>query len=437
MGVELFAHQQTALDLLRVNDGFALFMEQGTGKTFPVLFRLAELAASGHISSALVVAPKYVCASWADKVALLDEGRREALASIDLRTVSYDLAWRREEYRDGTWDALVCDESHYLKSHTARRTKACLEIALRARYRWILTGTPTGNGQLCNLYSQLAVVSPARAKRSVVPEAFSKLTWSEWLREFAVCNQWHQPYKYLRVDYIQQVLGAWSYRVTKEECLDLPEVLPDEVWDVPLPREAAVAYRKMAKDSCIPELDELGDNALTRLLKLRQIAAGILPGCEHRAKAEALRELLSERDGKVVVFCDFRASIDRACEALSSIGWPHEVLCGGSDPGVVRRFREDPACRAIVCQYQSGGAGVDLQAADCCVFYEPCCSSTLHSQARDRIHRIGQRSACSYFYLLAEGTVERAMYRALKDYADFNEALFLEHLTTYTKRGLR
>ena len=62
--IHLYEHQKTALDLLRLNDGFALFMEQGTGKTFPVLFRLAELAANGRITKALVVAPKAGCTSW-------------------------------------------------------------------------------------------------------------------------------------------------------------------------------------------------------------------------------------------------------------------------------------------------------------------------------------------------------------------------------------
>ena len=78
-GVELFEHQKVALSLMRVNDGFALFMEQGTGKTFPVLFRLAELAEQDRIKSALVVAPKAVCTSWKEKLKLLSDSQLTAL----------------------------------------------------------------------------------------------------------------------------------------------------------------------------------------------------------------------------------------------------------------------------------------------------------------------------------------------------------------------
>ena len=72
--IELYEHQKTALDLLRLNDGFALFMEMGTGKTFPVLKRLVELYITGRINSALIVAPKSVCESWKDKMGMLTAG---------------------------------------------------------------------------------------------------------------------------------------------------------------------------------------------------------------------------------------------------------------------------------------------------------------------------------------------------------------------------
>jgi len=126
--IELFEHQRMALSLLRLNDGFALYMEQGTGKTFPALFRLAELAASGRASSALIVAPKAVCETWVDKVGLLSNEQQAALSSIRFEVVSYDLVWRRPEYAEGQWDAVVLDESHYIKTPSTRRTRACLKL---------------------------------------------------------------------------------------------------------------------------------------------------------------------------------------------------------------------------------------------------------------------------------------------------------------------
>ncbi len=98
MSIELYDHQKTALGLLRINDGFALFMEQGTGKTYPILFRLAELSKTNRTTSALIVAPKAVCESWKSKIENLSDAYKTSLSKLRLDIVSYDLVWRREEF---------------------------------------------------------------------------------------------------------------------------------------------------------------------------------------------------------------------------------------------------------------------------------------------------------------------------------------------------
>lgn len=440
--VELYSHQQAALALLRLNDGFALFMEQGTGKTFPVLFRLAELAAGGRISNALIVAPKAVCESWRAKIKMLDWGRREALSRIRLEIASYDLVWRRPALADGEWDAVVLDESHYIKSPSAKRTKACLKICSRARYRWILTGTPTSNGQLCNLWSQLAAVDPVTVSGRVYPRCLGGDSYYKWIARVAWLDQWHNPKTYRDVASIQRTLEEWSYRITKAECLDLPDKLPDEILHVEMDGPLKKVYAQMAKASAVEELDTVAGNPLTRALRLRQLASGYIDtedGRRHEypcGKIAALRGLLSDWEGKVVVFCEFRRSIDAVAALLDELGMNPVTLDGRQrDKGVWRRFQEDEGVRAIVCQYMSGSAGIDLTAADTAVFFEPSLSSNLTEQARDRIHRIGQGRACSYYWLLASGTIEHAIYRALASYADFGEALFREYIETYTKGG--
>lgn len=442
--IELYAHQRAMLSLLRLNDGFALFAEQGTGKSFPVLFRLAELAERGRIGSALIVAPKAVCESWREKVALLDEGQQAALERIGLRVASYDMAWRRPELAQATFDAVVLDESHYVKTPTAKRTKACLALCARARYRYALTGTPTSNGQLCNLWSQLAAVDPVVERGTVRPACLGGESYWAWLRANARLDQYHKPVEYTDVAAIQRVLQEVSFRVTKAECLDLPEKLPDELWRVGLPKAARAPYREMARHSVVLDLDTLAGNPLTRALRLRQIASGFMDtddggrveyGTEKLAVLEAW---LAEREAgdKAVVFCEFRHSIDAVSSLLDGMGAPHVVLDGRQpDKGAWRRFQADPAIRAIVCQYQTGSAGIDLFAADACVFFEPTLSSSLNEQARDRIHRPGQRRPCSYFYLIAEGTIEQAIYDALAGYADFDRALFERYLATYHRKG--
>ena len=437
--IELYSHQETALNLLRLNSGFALFMEQGTGKSFPVLFRIKELADSAKAHTALIVAPKAVCESWREKIALLESDQPWFFEGVRIEIVSYDTVWRRKEYADGTFDVVVLDESHYVKNPTAKRTKTCLKICSRAEYRWILTGTPTSNGQLCNIWSQFAAIDPVVEHGRVYPRMLGGDSYYKWLDRTAYLNQWHKPYKYRDVAALQETIGEWSYRVTKEECLDLPDKLPDEILSVELSAKAKSDYRKMMESSAIAELDALAGNPLTRALRLRQIASGFLETDSGTVeypnpKIAALKEFLEDFEGKVAIFCQFRRSIDAVADALGSLKMHYAVLDGRqSDKGVWRRFQDDPEVRAIVCQYQSGSAGIDLYAADTMVFFEPSDSSNLTEQARDRIHRIGQHRPCSYYWLIAKGTIERDMHRALAAYQDFGEALFTRYMETYTK----
>lgn len=441
-GIELFEHQKVALSLLRLNDGFALFMEQGTGKTFPVLFRLAELAEQGKIRNALVVAPKAVCEGWKEKARLLSDGQRAALRGIDFRVVSYDIVWRRAEFQDDAFDALVLDESHYIKTPSAKRTKACLKLASRAKYRYVMTGTPTSNGQLCNVWSQMAAITPTVRRGHVYPEAFGGMSYYQWLDRYAYLNKYRKPYKYRDVEEIQDALSSLGYRITKDECLDLPEKMPDEILHVRLDRAAQSAYRQMAESSAIEALDTLAGNPLTRALRLRQMASGFIDTDDGgrveytKPKLAALKEFLADFEGKFVVFCEFRHSIDEVAALLDKMGIGFATLDGRSpDKGVWRDFQAESSVRAIVVQYASGAAGIDLYAADTCIFYEPTLSSNLNEQAKDRIHRIGQKRACSYYYLIADGTIEADIYKALSNYADFGEALLTRYLHAYSKGG--
>lgn len=440
MGISLYDHQKTALNLLRLNDGFALFMEQGTGKSFPILFRIVELAATKRIRTALIVAPKAVCESWHDKIKQLAFDQQVALSTIKLEIASYDLVWRRAEYINERWDLVVLDESHYVKSPSAKRTQACQKMCAKAKYRYILTGTPTSNGQLCNIWSQFSCIDPVVVHGRVYPKCLGGDSYYKWIERVAYMDPWHKPFKYKDVNLLQDVIGDMSYRITKDECLDLPERMPDVILHCQMPQKTRKPYKDMAKDSAIVELDTLAGSGLTRSLRLRQMASGYLD-TENGNRIEfpnpkltALKELLADWESKVVVFCDFRHSIDAVSGLMSTMGLEHVILDGRqTDKGVWRRFQEEDKIRAIICQYQSGSAGIDLYAADTIVFFEPSLSSNLTEQARDRIHRIGQRRACSYYWLLMSGTVEHAIYAALKSYKDFSEALFNEYITEYTK----
>ena len=118
--VHLFEHQRTILDLLHDHPYFAIFAEQGTGKTLPMLVHILELLKSGHIRDALIVCPKAVRGSWERDIAGFFNPLERALLRKCVTITTYDLIWRRPEY-DKPWGLMCLDESHYIKSRTSNR----------------------------------------------------------------------------------------------------------------------------------------------------------------------------------------------------------------------------------------------------------------------------------------------------------------------------
>ena len=435
--INLFAHQKVALAYLRTNDQFALFLEQGCGKTLVILCHLLYLMDKGEITSFLVVAPKSALGAWERDSEMFAEDDQIRLYSA-MTLVNYDRVWRQKKKSpfNRDWGCVILDEAHYIKNRTSERAKFLIRLALRSKYRYILTGTPIGNGHLENIWSEFAFLAPEKLGRSIGCEWLGK--YSDFSDRYCVLNQYWQPYKYNHVSELQEIISMHSYRVTKDECLDLPEKLPDEIWDVELVEKSM--YKKLEKDSAIVDLDVLAENPLTRMLKLRQFCSGCIVNdvgqitqIKH-GKLKILGDFIEDYDRKLVIFAEFKRSIADISGLLSKKHIKYVVLDGDQeDKSIWRKFQSDESIRVIVVQYESGSAGIDLFAASTMLFYEPTIRSTTLEQARDRIHRTGQHHPCQYIHLITTGTIEAEIYRALSNYSDFSERLFNEYIENYVR----
>ncbi len=441
MTIKLYRHQELALNYMRMNNGFALFMETGTGKTITALFRVAELYKEGKIENCLVICPKPVIGSWEGDIPVVDQYHGTSLKNV-IKVTNYEQLLTKngkKKYLDKKWDCVILDESHYIKNRSAKRTKACLQLGLDAKYRYILTGTPVANGQLENIYSQFTFLYPYKNKQWIHSKIFG--TWTDFTREYCLLNQWYQPYKYINVDKLQDIISKYSYRVTKEECLDLPEKLPDKIFEIEL-KEKAI-YKELMKHSTVEKFDLLADNSLSRMAKLRQVCSGFLNvedktidlKCE---KIKVLDDFISDFDKKLVIFYEFNYSFEKICKLLEKKKIKYVYLNGKQkDKLVWKEFQNNPEVQVIVCQYRSGNAGINLYEADTIVFYEPTLSSNILEQARARVDRIGQTSKPSYIFFLTKGTIEEKIYKSLSQYNDFSEKLFEEYILEYQRTYYR
>lgn len=461
--IELYRHQKIALAYMRSNNYFALFMEQGTGKTIPSLFRILDLLRSGDIEDALVVAPKTALGSWRRDFEKFDKSDRDLLGrSVIL--INYDKVWRGGEaspyYRK--YGCIILDEAHNIKNRTSQRAKFLLKIGAMADYRYILTGTPISNGQVENIWSLYCFLDPYINKGRVYSKIFRdhmggtgnyKGSYYEFQDRYCVLNQYHKPISYINLKEVQGIINEYSYRVKKSECLDLPDKLPDEIIQVTLPAKGKALYKRLCEQSALLEYEVLAENPLSRLVKLRQLASGFLKvdpeymedtselvdgdilqvDCE---KLSALAEIIDgfADDQKLVIFAEFKYSIKLISDYLRRSKIKHVVLDGDQkNKAIWRDFQADKSIRVIVCQYQTANAGIDLFAADTIVYYELTLRSTVLEQSRDRIHRQGQQNPCSYYFIITKGTVEESIYKSLSQYKDFSEKIFTEYMSTYTR----
>lgn len=453
--IKLYHHQEIALSYLRFNDSFALFMEQGTGKTIPALMRILELSKDGEVSTkdkALIVGPKSALGAWSRDIEKFNTIDRSILNSV-IDLVNYDRVWRggdKSPY-NRSYAVIVLDEAHAIKNRTSRRSAFLLKIATRAKYRYILTGTPISNGQLENIWSLYCFLDPYIERGRVYSRIFQdhlnrvgkgtyKGSYYEFQDRYCILNMYHKPTSYINVRELQDLINEYSYRVKKIDCLDLPEKLPDELIYVDLKEKTL--YKKLATESALLEFEILAENPLSRLVKLRQLVSGhiklesgtvISTGCE---KSQILKEVIEsfDDDKKLVIFAEFKYSIAQIGGLLGSMGIKYVTLDGDQkDKNVWRSFQADERIRVIVCQYQTAAAGIDLYASDTIIYYEPTLRSNLLEQSRDRIHRSGQVNKCSYIHLITKGTVEVSIYRALAGYSDFSEKLFTEYIASYRR----
>lgn len=439
MPLKLFHHQKVALSYLRTNSSFALFMEQGTGKTIPTLKRVLELAQDDLINSCLIIGPKSALGAWDRDIELFSASEQRMLQNV-ITSVSYDKVWRyKNKFNefDHEWGCIVLDESHFIKNRTSQRAKFILKLAAKSQYRYILTGTPISNGQLENIWAQYTFLSPKLAHGRIHSAIFGG-SYYDWQDHYAILNQYYRPAKYIHVNELQDIIAEHSYRVKKVDCLDLPEKLPDEIRYIDLMEK--VKYKQMAKDSVIGSLEILAENPLSRLAKLRQITSGFIKDNYDKliklksGKPAALDDFLEGWDKKLVIFAEFKYSIQQISTVLRKRKIKFVVLDGDQkDKKIWRQFQSDKSIQVIICQYQSGSAGIDLFAADTILYYEPTLRSTTLEQSRDRIHRTGQHQPCSYIHFITKGTVEEQIYKALAKYGDFSEKLFTEYIDHYQK----
>ncbi len=436
-----------ALDRLSRGGGAALLMEMGTGKTLTSIGIVGQLWKERRIARLLIVAPLSILGVWRDefdKFAGYDyclsvlEGtaarkadtiRHMAGKSLQVLVINYESAWRMEkELAEWRPDMIVCDEGHKIKTHNIAASKAMHRLAAKAKYRLLLTGTVITNKPI-DVFSQYKFCDPA-----IYGNSFYQFR-NRYFDMVGFGGYTPVMKRSMEGEFTER-LHSIAFRATKAECLDLPE-FTDIVQRIDLEPQAMRIYRQLVRDSYaeLAEGSVTVTNVLSQLLRLSQLTGGDVGHDDaggvtqvSTAKLDALADLVdgAVADGrKIVVIARFVPEIHAIGKMLEKKKIRYAQISGEirDRDEQIAAFQNDPDVPVFIGQIATAGLGITLTAASLMVFYSLDYSMSNYEQTRARIHRVGQKNECTYIHLVARGTVDEKVLKALHDKANLAKSL--------------
>jgi SNF2 family DNA or RNA helicase len=220
---------------------------------------------------------------------------------------------------------------------------------------------------------------------------------------------------------------SFSYRVLKEDCLDLP---PKNFIKrhVTLTPDQKKVYQQMKKEAIATLNGKVTSTmtVLTQLMRLHQITCGHFTaddGSTQSVESNRLNELMSvleETEGKAIIWANYQLSvseiIQRIIKEYGEDSYVHYYgLTSQEDrQDFIRKFQNDPKCRFLVGTPQTGGYGITLTQANTVIYYSNGYDLEKRLQSEDRAHRIGQKKTVTYVDLICEDTVDEKIVKALR-----------------------
>jgi SNF2 family DNA or RNA helicase len=450
-----YAHQLTALEKSWDKTEYGYFMEMGTGKSKVLVDNMAMLYDKGRINGAVIVAPKGVYRNWfsqeipnhlashiqpkmvlwtaltsktKDKEyqTLFETGHDLHILIINVEALStkkgLDFA---AKFMRCHKTMLAIDESTTIKNPSAKRTKSILALGKEATYRRILTGSPVTKSPL-DLYTQCGFLNSYLLGYDSF-YAFRNRYANMIDRNFGG-RRVQLIGSYKRLDELADKLKGFSYRVLKDDCLDLP----DKVYirrEVDLTDEQSKAYSTM-KSAALAQLKgkmATAPHVLTQMMRLHQITCGHLrndDGTITEIKNNRLKELvnlLEEVEGKVIIWANYVYDIENIVKVISDeFGEDSIVQYYGAIPAEqrqenIKKFQDpDSKARFFIGNPQTGGYGITLTCANTVVYYSNGYDLEKRLQSEDRAHRIGQTKSVTYVDFIAPKTVDEKIVKALR-----------------------
>ena len=451
--MDRWLNQEEAFRFALKHPACMLDMDMGTGKTrvaIDVAFERDE------VRKILIVCPKAVIPVWRENLNKfapddawlcwdLQKGTVRSKAE-DLKeflkiytdksfvVINYDSVWRKElgeAVLKADFDMVVLDESHRAKAAGSKVSKFLTMLGRRVVFKMCLSGTPMANSPL-DVYGQY---------RFLDSRIFGTNHYL-FLQDYAIMGGPDHNFVvgYKNQQDLKKQFDSIAYHCKMSDVADrikLPNALPPMKYGVTLPPKDMKTMKQLTKEF----VAECGSshivvsNVLTKLLRLQQICSGFCITQEsvfddgvtqdlNTAKEDALVDMLADIDIKdnVVVFCQFRHDLEAIRRACWRSNRPYFELSGARNG--LNEWKMDHVQGAILgVQIQAGAEGVDMTKANRAIYFSLPHSLALYNQSKARLYRPGQTRPVSFCHLIAEGTVDEAIYKSLERKEDIIESI--------------
>ena len=438
------SHQISALQNIRDKYYYALFMDMGTGKTKVSIDDMSYLYLNNKILFVLVIAPNSNYMTWADEI------KKHSVVPTHVYRHKIDKKFTFKKgilnyylmnveafsHASGTKvigplvhslrnsTCIIVDESTRIKNRTAKRTKSILKLSYGVAYKRILSGFPVTKSPL-DLWSQCSFLRPGLLGTDNF-YAF-RATYSIMRPVTTVSGRIVQaPVAFQNLDHLLDQVKNFSFRVRKEDCLDLPpkiyhtrliEMTPEQT---KIYNELKNYARTILKDE-----EASYQNKLTEIIKLHQVANGFVVTNDGSTvsipnrKMDELHEVINETDDKIIIWSNYVYTIKYITKELEKKYGSKSVVNFYGDVTVKDRhdrvdaFQNNKDVRFFVANPATGGIGLTLTAANTVVYFSNNFNLEERVQSEDRAHRKGQKKVVNYIDLICAKTIDVYIKHAL------------------------
>lgn len=456
---ELWEHQKKAVAFSMRNNDVAMFYDVGTGKSGTAINILRmDYMEHRRIRKTLILGPIIILKQFkeefsnfskiapeeilvlegsgknkAKKVVALGDSDKIVLTNYEA-LINTDLM---EALRTWCPEFLICDESHMLKNHSAKRSKRVHTIAKKCDRRVIMTGSPILNN-VEDLFMQFKILDNGDTFGTnfyVFRNKYMKDENAGFSGSPNYFPKWVPNEKMFPE--LQEKIYRKAIQAKKDDCLDLPDFIRQEIL-IPMSPVQNKAYKSMERDfitflESLKESEEpkaiVAQLAVTKSMKLLQIASGFAiddTGTPVRLstnpKLNTLKELLEQivTENKVIVWSHFRETHKMISELLTKMAIEHVVLNGDTSASdkqeAVRRFENEDTLRVVVASQAAAGTGVNLKQASYSIYFSKDYSLGKDMQSEARNYRGGSidyHEKVTRIDLAMEDTLDQAVTQAL------------------------